>query len=286
MSQSASTSSTAPAANAADDPGLTGSAITIGWADRGIALLTMTRAREMNTLSLEFLEQFAAALDWCEARRTRALIVTGQGRAFCCGAHLKYFAGPEAHIKEPMQSRDPYFARIAALFDRLEELTFPTIAAINGYALGGGFELALSCDFRVIDENAKVGLPETKIGAIAGAGGVQKLARHVGRGTAIDWILRASHVEARRAAQHGLFSELVPGSGLMEAALGIARELRALSPGAIMQSKRAIYTSEDCDLRAARRFGIEALSILVGGEEWKEGMTAFAEKREPDFGRF
>ncbi|MBJ2154290.1 enoyl-CoA hydratase/isomerase family protein [Variovorax sp. IB41] len=263
-----------------------GQALTIGWIDRGIALMTLTRPKEMNTLTLEFLDEFSAALDWCEARKTRALIVTGQERAFCCGAHLKYFAGAQAHIVEPFQSRDTYFARIATLFDRLEELRFPTIAAINGYALGGGFELALSCDFRVIDERTKVGLPETKLGAIAGAGGVQKLIRHVGRSTALDWILRATHVEATRAAQHGLFSEVVPGDRLMGAALGIAHELRALAPTALTQSKRTIYTSEDADLRSARRFGVDALSMLVGGDEWKEGMAAFVEKRQPRFGEW
>lgn len=272
-----------PSATAPDADRQAGQALTIEWIDRGVALMTLTRPKEMNTLSFEFLDEFGAALDWCEARNTRALIITGQERAFCCGAHLKYFAGDAARIFEPVQSRDSYFSRIAVLFDRLEELRFPTIAAINGFALGGGFELALSCDFRVIDEEAKVGLPETRLGAIAGAGGVQKLIRHVGRSTALDWILRASHVPAGRAAQHGLFSEVVPGSALIEAALGIARELRALAPSALTQSKRAIYTSEDADLRSARRFGVDALSMLVGGAEWKEGMAAFVEKRRPAF---
>ncbi|MDB6002686.1 MAG: short chain enoyl-CoA hydratase, partial [Rhizobacter sp.] len=119
----------------------------------------------------------------------------------------------------------------------------------------------------------------------AGAGGVQKLIRHVGRSTALDWILRATHVEAKRAAQHGLFAAVVPGAQLIEAALGIARELRALAPQALTQSKRTIYTSEDADLRTARRFGVDALSMLVGGDEWKEGMAAFVEKRKPAFDR-
>ncbi|MDB6002053.1 MAG: short chain enoyl-CoA hydratase, partial [Rhizobacter sp.] len=162
--QARSGPSTPETANAtAPDAKQVGQAVSIEWLDRGIALMTLTRPEEMNTLTLEFLDEFAAALDWCEARKTRALIVTGQERAFCCGAHLKYFAGSKAHIVEPFQSRDTYFARIATLFDRLEELRFPTIAAVNGFALGGGFELALSCDFRVIDETAKVGLPETRL---------------------------------------------------------------------------------------------------------------------------
>ena len=169
------------------------------------------------------------------------------------------------------------------LFDRLEELAFPTIAAVNGFALGGGCELALSCDFRVLAETARIGLPETKIGAVAGAGGVQKLLRHVGRGKALDWILRGTHLDAATADRWGLCSSVVPGDRLLQTAIDLAVELRQLGPRAVAQSKRSIYVSEDADLRTARRFGIEALSILVGGEEWQEGMGAFNEKRAPTF---
>lgn len=265
-----------------NDP-VRGSAVHVEWADRGIALITLVRPQEMNTLSMELLDQFNAALDWANQRPTRALIITGQERAFCCGAHLKYFAGESAHIKAPLQSRNDYFMRIAETFDRLEDLRFPTIAAVNGFALGGGFELALSCDFRVVNEATKVGLPETRLGAIAGAGGVQKLSRHVGRSLAMDWILRARHVPAREAEKHGLFSAVVPQAQLMETAMNLAKELRALAPHAITQSKRTIYTCEEVDLRSARRYGIEALSILVGGTEWQEGMSAFVGKRPPKF---
>jgi enoyl-CoA hydratase/carnithine racemase len=222
-------------------------------------------------------------IDLVDLDTTRALIITGQERAFCCGAHLRYFAGPEASIFERFDSRDHYFAGIAELFDRLEDLRFPTIAAVNGYALGGGCELALACDFRVLSTQAKIGLPETKIGAVAGAGGVQKLIRYVGRGKALDWILRATHVDAATAERFGLCSAVVAGDELLATALQIALELRKLAPRALAQTKRAIYVSEDADLRTARRFGIESLVMLVGGEEWKEGMSAFAEKRPPAF---
>lgn len=266
-----------------DGPTFEGSALRLEWVERAIALITLTRPAQMNTLSLELLSEFSRALDLVAKQRTRALIITGQERAFCCGAHLRYFAGPQASLHEPLVARDDYFAHIAALFDRLEELPFPTIAAINGFALGGGCELALSCDFRVIASHAKIGLPETKIGAVAAAGGVQKLIRHVGRSRALDWILRATHLDAQTVERHGLASSVVPGDALLDAALGIALELRKLGPQAIAQSKRAIYLSEDTDLRSARRFGIEALSILVGSEEWKEGMGAFSEKRQSAF---
>lgn len=266
-----------------EGPTFTGVAVRLDWVERAIGQITLTRSKEMNTLSLELISEFSHVLDLVDKEGTRALIVTGQDRAFCCGAHLRYFAGPDASILEPFVARDRYLSNIAELFDRLEELHFPTIAAINGFALGGGFELALSCDFRVIAEHAKIGLPETKLGAVAGAGGVQKLIRHVGRSKALDWILRGTHLDAATAERYGLCSALVPGEKLLNSALEIALEMRKLGPRAIAQSKRSIYVSEDADLRTARRFGIEALSMLVGGDEWREGMQAFSEKRPPTF---
>jgi len=266
-----------------EGPTLAGTALKLEWVERAVARITLTRPAQMNTLSLEFLDEFSCALDLVDHESTRALIITGQDRAFCCGAHLRYFAGAEASILEPFDARDRYLRHIALLFDRLEELPFPTIAAINGFALGGGCELALSCDLRVIAETAKIGLPETKLGAVAGAGGVQKLIRHVGRSRALDWILRGTHLDAATADRFGLVSAVVPADAVQQAALDIALELRKLGPRSIAQSKRSIYVSEDADLRTARRFGIEALSMLVGGKEWQEGMQAFSEKRPPGF---
>ena len=269
-----------------ENPTLVGKALSLSWIERGICLITLTRPKEMNTLSLDFISEFNQALDLIERIGTRALIVTGQERAFCCGAHLRYFAGPDAKIFNSFDARDRYLADIAVLFDRLEEMMFPTIAAINGFALGGGCELALSCDFRVLADHVKIGLPETRLGAVAGAGGVQKLARHVGRGKALDWILRGLHIDAQTADKNGLCSAVVPAEKLLQTALDLALEMRKLGPRAIAQSKRSVYLSEDADLRTARRFGIEALSMLVGGNEWKEGMKAFIEKTPPAFDKW
>jgi enoyl-CoA hydratase/carnithine racemase len=269
-----------------EGPTISGAAARLDWIERGIARITLTRPAEMNTLSHELLSSFGEALDLLGTVRTRALIVTGQERAFCCGAHLSYFAGAQATLLQPLEARDAYLAGIAVLFDRLEELPFPTIAAVSGYALGGGCELALSCDFRVLARSARLGLPETRLGAVAGAGGVQKLLRHEGRGKALDWILRGTHLDAETAERWGLCSAVVPDEALPQAALDLALELRQRGPHALAQSKRSIYLSEDADLRTARRFGIEALSILVGGDEWREGMSAFLEKRSPAFDRW
>ncbi len=254
--------------------------------ERGLWLLELIREREMNTLTQALLDGLQTTLDTCQREAARVLVITGAGRAFCCGAHLRYFAGPDAVLTDPVAARDRYLVRIATLFDRLEECAFPTIAAVNGYALGGGCELALSCDLRVLADSARIGLPETKLGAIAGAGGVQKLVRHVGRGKALEWILLARQIDAATAAQHGLATAVVPTAEVLPAALALARELRALAPLAIAQSKATIYASEDADLRSARRYGLDALALLVGGAEWREGMDAFVGKRAPGFDRW
>jgi enoyl-CoA hydratase/carnithine racemase len=249
----------------------------------GVARVRMNRPDEMNTLSLEFLKEFEAAIDDAVASRARVLVVTGTGRAFCAGAHLKYFAGDDRIFTERFDVRDRYFERIARLFDKIEAIGIPVIAAVNGYAMGGGFELALACDFRILVTTSKVGLPEAKLGATPGAGGVQKLARHIGRGKAIEWIMLARHVDAAEAAAAGLATKVVEPDELEAASLDLARQLMDLSPMALAQCKASIHLSGDVDLRSARRFGVEALSALVGSADWLEGMSAFVEKRKPAF---
>jgi len=261
-----------------------GKALALTWPDKGVALATMTRAAEMNTLSMELLEELDVVLDVCCRERVRALIITGSGRAFCCGAHLKYFAGDGVKPISPFEVRDNYLNRIALLFDRIEAVPFPVIAAINGFALGGGCEMALACDFRIMSRDTRLGLPEVKLGAIPGAGGVQKLLRFVGRGKALEWILLASQITSTDADRYGLLYAAVEADQVLPAALELAGRIKKLSPLAIGQSKASIHVSGDVDLRSARRFGLESLTTLIGSRDWEEGMRAFIEKREPDFG--
>ncbi len=257
--------------------------LTLSWPAPRVARIRLNRESEMNTLSLELLDDLSRAIDAVTAAKGRVLVVTGTGRAFCCGAHLKYFAGPEAIFTERFDTRDRYFERIARLFDKLEAISIPVIAAINGFALGGGFELALACDFRILTTTAKVGLPEAKLGATPGAGGVQKLARHIGRGKALEWILLARLVEAPEAEAAGIAYRVVDPEQLDGASLELAGELLKLSPQALGQCKASVHLSGDVDLRSARRFGVEALSALVDSADWREGMAAFVEKRAPVF---
>ena len=266
------------------DQRLTGKALTLSWPQPDIALATMVREREMNTLSLELLVELDHALSAAVADGARALIITGQGRAFCAGAHLRYFTEEDSRIGGgTFALRDRYLERIAVLFDRIETLPIPVIAAINGFALGGGCELSLACDFRLMADHAKIGVPEVRIGALAGAGGVQKLHRLVGRGKALEWILLGSHVTAPEALARGMLTSVHAASDLMPAALELAGRFRLLGPRAVAQSKMAVRMCGDADLNTARSIGLEALSMLIGGPEWQEGMAAFMEKRPPRF---
>ncbi len=259
-------------------------ALELTWPAEGVAQITLTRGAEMNTLTHALLDGLEGAIAQLKASGVRALIITGSGRAFCCGAHLDYFTEDRLGRDAGFILRDTYLDRIARVFDSLEEQPYPVIAAINGFALGGGGELALSCDFRIMSKTARIGLPEVKLGAIAGAGGVQKLVRHVGRTKALEWILLASQVSAEEAERRGLLYAVTQPEALLQEALTLAERLKALSPRAIAQSKVAVYLSEDADLRSARRFGLEALSLLIGSADWTEGIAAFHAKRPPKFG--
>jgi enoyl-CoA hydratase/carnithine racemase len=261
-----------------------GKAVALSWPEPDIALATMIREREMNTLSLELLEELDAALTASVAGGARALVITGQGRAFCAGAHLKYFTHDDPRIGSgSFALRDRYLQPIATLFDRIETLPIPVIAAINGFALGGGCEMSLACDFRLMAESTKIGVPEVRIGALAGAGGVQKLHRLVGRGKAMEWVLLGSHISAQEALTHGLLTSVHASADLMPAAMELARRFRLLGARAVAQSKMAVRMCGDADLANAKNIGLEALAMLIGGTEWQEGMAAFMEKRPPRF---
>src|ERR1700733_1929756 len=259
-------------------------ALSLTWPEADIALVTMVRDREMNTLSLELVSELDDALTAGVAGGARALIITGQGRAFCAGAHLRYFTADDPRIgASSFALRDRYLQPIATLFDRIETLPIPVIAAINGFALGGGCEMSLACDFRLMADDTKIGVPEVRIGALAGAGGVQKLHRLVGRGKALEWILLGSHVTAAEAMAHGLLTGVHAAAELMPAAMALASRFRLLGPRAVAQSKLAVRLCGDSDLATARNIGLETLAMLIGAPEWQEGMAAFMEKREPRF---
>lgn len=264
--------------------GFEAGALRFEWRRKRVAVATFTRAEELNSLSLELVAELRQALDAARLGRASALILTGEGRAFCAGAHLKLFLQEEAPIgTTAAQWRDNYIAPIAALFDSFEEMPYPVIAAVNGYALGGGAEMAISADFRLMSKTAKLGFPETRLGATPGAGGVQKLVRFVGRTRALQWTILGEHLDARELQEAGMLYAVTEPDALLSEAVALAEKIAELSPSAVAQAKRSVYVSEDADLRTARRFGVEALAGLMGTEEWLEGVNAFLEKRPPRF---
>lgn len=208
----------------------------------------------------------------------RALVLTGAGdRAFTAGADIN-------HMREatPLDAR-AYARRGHAVTNRLESFPKPVIAAVNGYALGGGCELALACDLRIAAANAIFGLPEPTLGIIPGAGGTQRLPRIVGLGRAKEMILTGARWDATRALEAGLVSRVVPLAELMPAARALADQVLALGPLAVKLAKAALNASSQMPLSAGLAFESTAQAITFESRDKMEGTTAFLEKRKPIF---
>jgi enoyl-CoA hydratase/carnithine racemase len=202
--------------------------VTVAVDDRGVALLRLRRPAALNAFSHALVDAFEAALDGLEAAETlRAVVVAGSGRAFAVGAALD-----ELHAATPAE-RSTYNRRLASAFDRVEMLRVPTIAAIDGYALGGGLELALACTLRVIGQDARVGLPETRLGLVPGAGGSWRLPRLIGRGPALLLMLTGDQVDGGRAGELGIAEVVVPSGEAEAAALELAGRIAANAPAAV-----------------------------------------------------
>src|SRR5258707_5446815 len=243
----------------------------------GIAEVVLDRPEAMNALSTATLDQLAADFTAIAADpQVRAVVLSAAGeRAFCVGADLKERAAmSDAQI---MAQRPTFRAGFAALL----ALPQPVIAAVHGYALGGGCELALSCDIIVADGTAVVGLPEATVGLVPGCGGTQLLARRVGPGRAADLIFSGRRVGADEAAAIGLADRLVPVGGARESSLELARQIAANSPVAVRAAKQALRNGAGLTLAAALDVEDSAWRTAAGSADRREGIAAFAEKRRP-----
>jgi enoyl-CoA hydratase len=247
--------------------------------DGAVAILRFNRPEKLNALSTPLLTLFERELAAVEADpAVRVLILTGAGeKAFVAGADIAEYQGRQDRkfIAYQLDSR--------RLFDRLEALPKPTIAAINGYALGGGFELALCCDVLVVSTRARLGLPEGLLGLSPGGGGTQRLLRSIGRHATADVLLSGARISGERAHQTGLAAALAEPEGLMEAALDKARAMLRLAPGSQAEMKRLIRVGLDSALPTALSLEQEVLFRLYGTADGQEGIDAFLEKREPRF---
>ena len=231
----------------------------------GIGWITINRPDKLNAMNVETIGELKAAFgDFEKDPEVRAVILTGAGeKAFVAGADISEFSGLDAE-------RGTYYSRQGqALTQTIENFPKPVIAAINGFALGGGTEIALACHIRLASENAKLGQPEVKLGIIPGYGGTQRLARLVGKGKAMEMILSGRMVEAKEAAVIGLVNKVVPAAELLSSAEALAKEIIKNAPLALAYSIEAINRGLD--------------RTLADGLELREGAKAFLEKRKPDF---
>ena len=242
----------------------------------GIMELTINRPKALNCFDMSLLKVFGETIgDIAFDREVKVVIVTGstEGKnAFSTGADLKERAG-----MTPDQVR-LYIQTIRDLFTSVEELPKPVIAAVNGYAFGGGLELALACDIRLASKTAVVGLTETSLAVIPGAGGTQRLPRVVGTARAKDMIFRARRISAEQGVEYGLFLEAVDPDGLLDRAREIAGEIAANGPIALAQAKYAINKGSEVSLPVGLAIESNAYAVTIPTKDRTEGLTAFRER--------
>jgi enoyl-CoA hydratase/carnithine racemase len=243
----------------------------------GIAVLTLNRPQVMNSFSVALLDSLKERIDALKFdNNVRVVIITGAGpKAFCAGADLK-----ERTTFDELQVKEFIFT-IRNLFTSIEYLNKPVIAAINGVALGGGTELALACDIRIAAMNASMGLTETRLAIIPGAGGTQRLPRLIGRGKAKELIFTGRRVDAREALEIGLVNQICDPESLLEECQKMAAMICETGPIAIEQAKYAINYGLETDLHTGLGIESNAYWVTIPTEDRLEGLAAFQEKRKP-----
>jgi enoyl-CoA hydratase len=248
----------------------------------GIATVTLNRPDAMNALSAQLKDDLMTAFgqELPADDAVRAVVISGAGgKAFCAGADIKERSGSDLRPAEFVANQ----RRTHALFRAIERFPRPVIAAINGFALGGGTELALACDLRIAAESASLGLTEVNLGVIPAGGGTQRLARLVGSARAKELVFTAERIGAARALEIGLVNRVVPDAALAGEAAGLARTIAAKPPLAVRFAKEVIDRGLQTDLESGLEHELYAASILFDTEDRREGMRAFVEKRRPDF---
>ncbi|MBB1491712.1 enoyl-CoA hydratase [Paracoccus sp. MC1854] len=242
-----------------------------------VALIRLNRPEALNALSGELVSELAAAMTAADKDdNVRCIVLTGSEKAFAAGADIKEMAS-KSYVD--VLTDDLFGPEIEAI----QRIRKPVIAAVAGYALGGGCELAMMCDFIICAENAKFGQPEINLGVIAGIGGTQRLTRFVGKSKAMDMNLTGRFMDAAEAERSGLVSRVVPADKLIDEAMGAAKKIASKSAVATMVAKEAVNRSYETTLREGLLYERRAFHALFATEDQKEGMSAFAEKREAQF---
>jgi enoyl-CoA hydratase len=244
-----------------------------------LAVVTINRPEQLNCFDYETLSQLEEVVDGIKLEKDiRVVIITGAGeKAFSAGADLR----ERRTLSEKEVRRN--VNTIRDVFTKIEELPQPTIAAVNGYALGGGLELALVCDFRIAVKEAMVGLTEVSWGIIPGAGGTQRLSRLIGPSRAKELILTARKIDAYQAYDLGLVNKVVEGNKLVDASIELAEEIMKNAPLAVTQAKYAINYGSNVDVKTGLAIESKAYEVIIPSKDRIEALEAFKEKRQPNF---
>lgn len=256
-----------------------GKTVEVTKLEQGVTVLALHRPEAANALSQALLYDLHDALyNLKHDPEVRVIILTGKGeKAFCAGADLKERRGMnEAEVRKIV-------SLIGSVINEVEALPQPVIAAINGVAFGGGLELALACDIRIASSHAKMGLTETSLAIIPGAGGTQRLPRLIGTGKAKELIFTARRIASHQAEQIGLVEHIATPENLLETAIHLAREIAANAPLALFQAKTAINQGMQTDIATGLQIERLAYNTLIPTEDRLEGLRAFAEKRPPTY---
>jgi enoyl-CoA hydratase len=245
--------------------------------EAGVALVTLNRPKALNALNSELLNELVSALDGFEMDdAVRAVVLTGSDRAFAAGADIKEMA-PQSYMD---MFKNNFFAKAA---DSIAAFRKPIIAAVAGYALGGGCELAMLCDFIIAADNAKFGQPEITLGVMPGIGGTQRLTRFVGKSKAMEMCLTGRNMDAAEAERSGLVSRVVPLAELLPEAMKAAQKIAEQSVPIVMMTKETVNRAYETTLAEGIRFERRLFHAMFATDDQKEGMAAFSEKRKPAF---
>ena len=241
-----------------------------------VGLITLNRPKALNALNAELIAELAEAIDGYEAdAKIGAMVITGSERAFAAGADIKEMA-EKTFI-------EAYMGDFIGAWERVTRARKPVIAAVAGYALGGGCELAMMCDFIIAADTAKFGQPEITLGVMPGSGGTQRLTRFVGKSKAMEMCLTGRMMDAAEAERAGLVSRVVPADDLVGEAVKTAEKIAGFSLPIVMMTKESVNRSYETTLAEGVRFERRLFHAMFATEDQKEGMAAFVEKRSPDF---
>ena len=241
-----------------------------------VGLLTLNRPEVLNALNREMAEEIVAALEHFDKDETvRVIVIAGSGRAFAAGADINEMVNDDAIRMELLNQ--------FAVWDRISLVKKPLLAAVHGMALGGGFELALSCDLIFVSEKVQLGFPEVKLGVMPGAGGTQRLTKAMGKAKALEWLWLGDTMDAKEALHYGVINRIIPEEVLLEEVLAFAAKLAKQAPLSLRLIKEAVNKAVDTSIYEGMQFERKNFYLLFSSLDQKEGMRAFMEKRLPEF---